>query len=111
MAIALGVVPQTVNKWAKGLNGPEPEMFGPIEEFLDLEAGTLLAAYGARHEAETVTPQHLVADIVAELMALREEVARLGAAVATLAAPPQSRPPDESPSPRPAPRAKPGVAR
>lgn len=32
MAIALGVVPQTVNKWAKGINGPEPEMFGPIEE-------------------------------------------------------------------------------
>lgn len=114
IADALGVRVQTVNKWAKGYNLPEPQHLPQLEQLLRLKKGALQVAGAVAIRPDTSDIgrlTQLVADTVAEVRDLRAEVAQLGVAVATLSTQPPAQPPSEGSRPAGASRARKATTR
>lgn len=75
LARAVGVEPQTVNKWAKEQTCPDPARWGAIEDFLGWEAEAI-----ARQVIPALTSP-LITTMIAELT---DQVAKLTDRVAAL---------------------------
>lgn len=73
LAKALGVQPQTVNKWVKGQTCPEPERWAELEAAMGLEEGTLALESGLT----TFSNHGELAELRAEVERLRQIVERL----------------------------------
>lgn len=87
LATAIGVTPQTVNKWVHGQTAPEMERWGDIEVALELAPGTLRHAAGLdiRGIMFDVTPPHDAADPAADTMtAVLDAVRQLDASMQRL---------------------------
>lgn len=90
LAEAVGVSPQTVNKWASGANDPDPERWPEIEEALGLESGAIerAAMVGAALRLDKVTRRD-VDEILERIESIHVSLRRLEDALAN------RRPPSE----------------
>jgi len=97
IADALLIRAQTVNKWAKGYNVPEPERWAQLEELLHLEPGALAAAAGFTPPS----PAFDIAELVAEVQRQGAAIARIEARLARRAEPRSGEAPTRSREPAP----------
>lgn len=85
MAEAVGVTPQTINKWAMGQTMPEPDRWPAVEAFLELDDGAIAAAFGVTRPGpgsdaadESLDElRALIAQLGDDVSSLRAEVAEL----------------------------------
>jgi hypothetical protein len=61
LAKALGVGAQAVNKWVHGQGAPDPSRWAAIEDFLELEPGTLQLAAGGPVTPKLTRDEHVAA--------------------------------------------------
>lgn len=81
IADELGVRVQTVNKWAKGYNIPEPQHWRQLEQLLDLPAGTFaITPLGADTGPAPADVLELIRQVSARLDVVEQQLGLLAPA-------------------------------
>lgn len=84
LARAVGVRPQTVNKWMLRQTHPEPDKWEAIEDHFGLDHGTLRAASGLDSASDLPGRVERLEAAIGRMDALQAEVSRLRAALAEI---------------------------